>query len=603
MKKVKWDILGCVSLIILAVLFLFAECSSSSQAVMADVMKVTFQGEYKIADGPWKQIRKEENISAMEGDVTLRGYFQTETPDEKVIGRVSQGSQVALFFDHIGAELFINGESSHVFDAENPQAGAGACGEIWIVYEYTGTETDTVEIVLKNPHKFGNYNAVNQFLSSMYMYADTNFENKMLDESELQRNIGFAIIVVSLIVIGVAIFSFLLQLVQSKIIAATGLALFFGGGYFVLHAPNMSVWNDSVVFNTCGVQLCMMFYIFFVMCIVEMCLVDKPKKAGKIAVGASGAVIGILIIASSISGRLFYDEIPYWIMTVALAGAVLTGCCIYSFRKAGKGRKLCLSFCVLTLLAMYVDIFGTAYGWWQGGRVSQGVFVILFLLALVIVLKVIPANIHAAIKEKELKEELQQNRIAMMLSQIQPHFLYNSITAIQGLCRQNPEEARTALGDFADYLRGNMDSLNSESLIPFSIELSHIEAYLKLEKLRFGEELNVVYDIQEKEFSLPSLTVQPLVENAVKHGILTKENGGTIALKTCREGDMICISVVDDGSGFDTEAVSDQNDQKTHIGLQNVRKRLQQMVNGTLVIASTPGKGTIAVIMFQIGEK
>lgn len=203
--------------------------------------------------------------------------------------------------------------------------------------------------------------------------------------------------------------------------------------------------------------------------------------------------------------------------------------------------------------------------------------------------------------EKQLakaEKQLYESRISVMLSQIQPHFLYNSLNAIRGLCRKDPEQAREAIGSFAEYLRGNMDSLNKREPIPFIRELSHIENYLKLEKFRFGDELKVNYDIKEKNFFIPALSVQPLVENAVKHGICEKENGGTLTLKTYRDGEYIVIDVSDDGIGFDAEKLISEDKERSHIGIQNTRERLKQMIGASLTIESLPEKGTVAKIRF-----
>ena len=203
--------------------------------------------------------------------------------------------------------------------------------------------------------------------------------------------------------------------------------------------------------------------------------------------------------------------------------------------------------------------------------------------------------------EKQLakaEKQLYESRISVMLSQIQPHFLYNSLNAIRGLCRKDPEQAREAIGSFAEYLRGNMDSLNKREPIPFIRELAHIENYLKLEKFRFGDELKVNYDIKEKNFFVPALSVQPLVENAVKHGICEKENGGTLTLKTYRDGEYIVIEVSDDGIGFYAEKLISEDKERSHIGIQNTRERLKQMIGASLTIESLPGKGTVAKIRF-----
>ncbi|MGN0515937.1 sensor histidine kinase [Eubacterium sp.] len=201
----------------------------------------------------------------------------------------------------------------------------------------------------------------------------------------------------------------------------------------------------------------------------------------------------------------------------------------------------------------------------------------------------------------EQQNELAKMKIDVMLSQIQPHFLYNSIGAISELCKQNPEQAREALQNFASYLRGNMDSISCPDFIPFKDELAHIEAYLKLQKMRFGDKINIVYDIEETDFLLPPLTVQPIVENALQHGICKTEEGGTVTLKTQKINDEIIISVIDDGVGFDT-ALFDKN-RKGHIGIDNVQKRLEQTNCGELIINSEKGVGTTAKIIIRAGKQ
>lgn len=207
----------------------------------------------------------------------------------------------------------------------------------------------------------------------------------------------------------------------------------------------------------------------------------------------------------------------------------------------------------------------------------------------------------------ELEEQRRlaiEHKLAIAISQIQPHFLYNSIAAIQELCRKEPEMAREALGDFATYLRGNMDSLTVRKPVPFSWELKHVENYLRLEKLRFGDRLNVEYEIGVEDFHIPVLTVQPLVENAIKHGVCKAENGGTVLIRTMREDQYVRIEIIDDGVGFDTESDFAAGDKKSHVGIKNVRQRLENVVSGHLEIQSDIGRGTRAVILIdaQQGE-
>lgn len=195
----------------------------------------------------------------------------------------------------------------------------------------------------------------------------------------------------------------------------------------------------------------------------------------------------------------------------------------------------------------------------------------------------------------ESRVRLAESRIAITMSQIQPHFLYNALGSISVLCDINPVSAREATDHFAEYLRMNMDSMKQRTPIPFQTELKHIETYIWLEKMRFGEKLNVEFDIQVKDFQVPALSVQPIVENAVKHGICSKEDGGTVQIRTWESRNAVHIEVRDDGVGFDAEQL-EFNDGKLHIGIKNVRERLEMMVEGDLRIRSKPNAGTVAVI-------
>lgn len=194
----------------------------------------------------------------------------------------------------------------------------------------------------------------------------------------------------------------------------------------------------------------------------------------------------------------------------------------------------------------------------------------------------------------EREQELTQSRIAILLSQIQPHFIYNTLTVICALCDENPKEAKKVTVEFADYLRHNLESLNQSQPIPFSEELRHTEVYLNIEKKRFGDRLNIAYDIRAKDFRIPSLTAQPLVENAVKHGVRKRKKGGTVTLSTAEHENYYEIRIKDDGIGFDP--LKPKTDGKSHIGIENVRDRLNSMCQGTLSVTSEAGIGTTAVI-------
>ena len=187
---------------------------------------------------------------------------------------------------------------------------------------------------------------------------------------------------------------------------------------------------------------------------------------------------------------------------------------------------------------------------------------------------------------------LAQQKIQIALSQIKPHFIYNTLNAIQDIDGM-PETAQGAIVDFSKYLRENLDFLTSSNLIPFEKELEHVKKYVNLEKLRFGDKINIIFDIQASDFLIPSLSLQMVVENAIKHGITKKYEGGSVKITSFEKDNKYFIIVEDDGVGFDVNKVIGEN----HLGFKNSNERLRYFVNGSLIIESEIGKGTKATVV------
>ncbi len=201
----------------------------------------------------------------------------------------------------------------------------------------------------------------------------------------------------------------------------------------------------------------------------------------------------------------------------------------------------------------------------------------------------------------QLRSQLQQSaedRLRIAVSQIQPHFIYNELNTIYVLCEKDPELAQRCIGLFSDYLRSNLDGMQNVGLITLDQEMKHVRTYLELEKIRFRDRLNVVWQLDPVNCMLPPLTVQPIVENAVKHGVTKRRQGGTVAISVCRAGsgkdERTEIRIEDDGVGFDPEEIA--HDGRIHIGINNVRERIGMLCGGTLQVESEKGKGTRAVI-------
>ena len=205
-----------------------------------------------------------------------------------------------------------------------------------------------------------------------------------------------------------------------------------------------------------------------------------------------------------------------------------------------------------------------------------------------------------AIHYQQVQRELYEAKVNVMVSQIRPHFMYNALSSIAILCKLDPDTAYDATVTFSDYLRGNMDSLKQTAPVAFEQELEHLKKYLYIEKMRFDDKLNIEYDIQDTDFELPLLSIQPLVENAVKHGVGMKDDGGTVKIISRKTDAGHEVIIEDDGVGFDVGEV--KNDARSHIGMENTKKRLHDMCNGEVIIESEIGKGTIARVIIPDKE-
>ena len=597
---------GILLLIIFAALMMWFNHVNSTQAISATVAKVRFYGEYRIGDRQWQEITEGQHIPATKGDVTLRGNFHMLTPDGEYVGVYRGELPVAFYSNHISLTIYEGSNEPFVMDIENPLYGSYACCKYWTGYMLSSGSEESIEILIHNPHRFGNENAIDEMLSNMSLWSGIDFESDVLDSGQTQRNIGLFFVIVSLALLGSALFSALLHVPNTRIIWLLGATILSAGIYLAYSAPGVSFWNESRAANTSILGFSMMFYMLFASGIITYFL-KETKRIGYIVTIAAGVSIGIYFVLPVLTDVYFYDTWLPWVITQSVANVVLLGCLIKEYIASSKKERLVHMGMALLVLAFEADAVATAIGLWEGGAISKYVFVVLFIAALFVVLRLIPGNINAATKAKELElqrsrleaeknmveAELKESRISIMLSQIQPHFIYNTLGTIERMCLKDPQKAFDLVRNFSLYLRGNFSELDSVTPIRFADEIKHVEYYVNIEKVRFPD-MSIEYDVEATEFVLPALSVQPLVENAIKHGLMRLETGGTVKIHSYETPTHFCVEVTDDGVGFDMDAPVDE---KKHVGLRNIRGRLKAMVNGALVMESKPGVGTKAIIM------
>lgn len=204
-------------------------------------------------------------------------------------------------------------------------------------------------------------------------------------------------------------------------------------------------------------------------------------------------------------------------------------------------------------------------------------------------------TIQNAHELEKSKQELEQSKVRLLVAQIQPHFIYNSLMALQAKSIDNPV-VYEGIKNFGNYLRSNFTAMADNELISFEDELKCIRAYLRLEELNFGDKMKVKYDLELNRFMLPALCIEPLVENAVRYGIGTYSKGGTVQIIVRDEEDYIEIEVKDDGSGGNK--LTDAQKNRKSIGLENVRLRLKASGMGELML-SQDETGTSAIVRLK----
>ena len=349
----------------------------------------------------------------------------------------------------------------------------------------------------------------------------------------------------------------------------------------------IAFYTTFYVFNNVEVLLLFLYMLSYVE------LEDKSKKILSIINLALFAAFVALDIANIFTGILFtasggeYVRSQFMIISQGyqfVMFAVVFFVTILNKKLVIREKVAFAIYCLLPLVAIILQNYFKGYA--------------IAYLSIIIAIEILFFFVNVS-KNIQLAEEQRKSKdaqIKVMMSQIQPHFIYNSLSSISTLIDIDPSKAQKALDEFTEYLRHNLSSLTETNLIRFEEELRHIEAYVNLEKMRFGDRLIVIYDIETTEFNVPALSIQPIVENAIKHGILKRVEGGRLVFRTFETDNAYVVEVTDNGVGFN---VSDVNfDENKSVGLKNIEFRLKEMCKADIKIDSELKKGTRVIVTF-----
>ena len=591
--KERWKNNWIVSLLLflLSAICLLTVVLRGNQSSLSKPLLQIFTGEYSWDGEVWYPLDDNADLNALDGDLFLRGHFSYDIFD---------GGRLYYYQNHIGVTIYLNGELLLIdtiseCEEEGLALEPSMCGRRWdYIMPPSITTEDVVELRLHNPHSHGNSSAYRDFLNTLYNSPNTSYilESYLKPYSSPLQMAGIVLVIVALMLLGAALASRVLRVPMGGSLWKYGLLTLFMGGFVILDTVGISFVSELVVFNTYARQLCMMLAVYCMGLCVCGTLTGKPRKTAKTAMLLSALLDGILIVLSFTGVTVIYDTGIYWVASQVVLCPLLIVCAAVEWHHREKKSRMILLSLMFLLSAVLLDIAGVGRSIYSHGTCTKAVFALLFVLYAAGTAKHVVIDHQASIRAKQLEKELEDSRVATMLSQIQPHFIYNTLGTVEQLCKEQPEVAFNLVHHFSLYLRGNFSELDNKAPILLSKELEHVRHYVEIEHIRFPD-MEIRFELDSEDFLLPALSVQPLVENAIKHGLMGLESGGTVTVSAYETEKDYCVSVVDDGVGFDTTILLDGRE---HIGIRNIRGRIAAMCGGTLTVESAPGKGTKAVI-------
>ena len=366
--------------------------------------------------------------------------------------------------------------------------------------------------------------------------------------------------------------------------------LFTGESYFVIQS-----FLFNISFEDIGLMSFAATFIIKLISLVYITKCLKIKTADNVFVAFSATFLLLALAISFVPNSIF--DIYYFTILQLLSSIIdiylINKLCIEIVRKTEDALLYLLSY-VFMLVGIIIDVlYSNGAIHVNCSAVMPTCFLLFVAFTAVIHTRRISKIFSFALDAQRLETELERANNSIMLSQIQPHFMYNALNTIKSLIKRDPPKAEQAVIDFSMYLRGNMDSLTKVDPIPFSEELEHIKHYCNIELLRFQDKLDVFYEIGPEDFYVPTLSVQPIVENAIKHGVTKRPEGGSVTISTDEDEKNYYIVVEDDGVGFDVNSIAKREDPKrSHVGIKNISERLKLIMGADVVIESVVGTGS-----------
>lgn len=285
--------------------------------------------------------------------------------------------------------------------------------------------------------------------------------------------------------------------------------------------------------------------------------------------------------------------IPYALFTLSLAGMI-----VVVYRRVGMRERVDAAF--YTTQALYCSLAGSELAvnaCAAAGFLPYGVPSFQAIPSILAFLSVYAAfamrTDRAALRASEYKLRYERMKARALKEQIKPHFVFNTLAAIQSLYRVSPSDGDRAVTLLSQHLRTNIEATDTD-FIPFERELDNVQVLVDLENMRLGKQVKIVYDIDCVDFRVPVLSLQPYIENAIKYSKVNEKEDGFIRISTRLSGEDVLLSVTDNGVGFDLHSVK-----RTSCGIRNSSERFSMLMGVTPHIKTSPGGGTSVIIQIK----
>lgn len=453
--------------------------------------------------------------------------------------------------------VLLDGEEIYRFDKPAGERLMRAAPSYWNQVQIPPQSAGgTLEIVLSTPYQ---------------QYANVIPEIRAGDEAQVERYVGYRtlsrfVAALAILFVGL-IFSVVAVVMRYYVVGSTG--LYSLSLFIVVLALFLAAQQTTILLKLySGVSYIMLQNVAFMLCPVLYTRYLFRVQSGNLrrialALHVMSILNCLLILALQFLG---VRDMPQMMsFTRNLCAFII----IYVFLLELKNRKrfVVCAFALLMIYAAFLYYFTDSVTW----LVYVGIFAYLYIL----IYRVISSVVRAQAKQIRLEAALQVSRSEIATIQITSHFFYHTLDSIRALIRLDADKAYKMTGDFAKYVRHRVDGVERmQEKIPFSRELRSIRAYVDIKRAQLGERFEMVYDVENEDFEILPLTVQPLVENAVIHAVQRRREGGRVTL-LCRETDAgYHIEVIDNGPGASApEETADA--QKESSAIRNVNTRLE----------------------------